>query len=164
MLSEAIVGIGSNMGDKISNVDNAIKALANLKGINVERVSNYYETIPFNVPDKQENYINCCVRLSTVYTVRVLLGICLGIESAMGRERKYRFCPRVIDIDVLAYGKERINDDELIVPHPRIKERAFVMIPMNDVCADKKFGVLDFSEEFKAIDKSGIRMISENKL
>lgn len=152
--------MGTNIGDKIQNIENAVKALSLVPGIEVLEKSNYYETIPFGVPDKQENYINCCLRISTVNSAKVLLGVCLGIEAAMGRVRKHKFCSRIIDIDVLAYDDEIIDSKELVVPHPRIKERAFVMVPLNEVCENQKFGVLDFSVAFKNIDKSGVKLIN----
>ena len=163
-MTEAVLGLGTNMGNRIQNINNAIKALSLVPGVEIVKVSNYYETEPFGVSDKQDKYINCCVRVSTINTAHMLLGVCLGIEAAMGRERIYKFCPRIIDIDVLAYGNECINSNELIIPHPRIKERAFVMLPLDEVCLEHRFGVLDFGLSLSKVDKSGVKLISKDIL
>ena len=157
-MTEAILALGSNLGDKKLNLIRAIKSLNLVPGIETLKVSNFYETEPFGVPDKQENYINCCVRVSTSLSAHVLLGVCLGIEAAMGRTREFKFSSRVIDIDLILYGDFTCDTDELKLPHPGIRERAFVIIPMSDICKEKLFYSFDFSKAFKTIDKSGVTL------
>lgn len=153
---EAVIALGSNKGDRIENLNKAIKSLSYLPEIKINRISNFYETKPFGVPDKQQNYINGCVSLYTNLGAYTLLGGCLGIEAAMGRERKYRFCSRIIDLDLIFYGDQKYNSEELTVPHPRIRERAFVMVPLNDIFKDKKFYDYSFLDALNNICTSDI--------
>lgn len=157
-MSYAILGIGSNIGRRDENLSNAIKALSNLPKTSVVSVSRFYETKPFGVPNKQEDYINCCVLLLTELSPLVLLGSALGIESALGRVRTFRYAERTIDIDLLLYDDVVIDDKDLILPHPRIKERAFVLVPLNDICKEQEFNNFNFKEEYKNIDKEGVRL------
>ena len=158
-MTEAIIALGSNLGYRKSNLNKAIESLRLVPGVKVIKVSNFYETVPFGVPDKQNNYINCCVRISTELSAHALLGDCLGIEAANGRKREFKFSARVLDMDLLLYGGCKYNTQELIVPHPRIRERAFVIIPMGDICENKTFYNFDFSQEFNVIDRSGIKLL-----
>ncbi len=156
ILNEAILGIGSNIGDREKNLNMAIESISLIPNTKILRISKFYETVPFNVPDKQENYFNCCIRLSTRLKPHTLLGACLGIEAAMGRVRKYRFCSRVIDIDLLLYGNYKCSDEDLILPHPRMHERAFVLVPMMDICENMKFYDFNFSSILTKLDLSEV--------
>lgn len=158
-MTEAIISLGSNMGDRKLNLTSAINALETVPGIEIVESSSLYETIPFCVPDEQSNYLNCCVKVSVELSAHALLGVCLGIEAAMGRERKFRFCSRIIDIDLLLYADHTYSTKELTVPHPRIRERAFVIVPMGDLCEDKIFYNFDFSFEFNTLNRTGINLI-----
>lgn len=132
-MNEVFLSLGSNLGNKLENLNSAIKSLDNLIDTKVVDVSNFYETEPFGVPEKQDNYINCCIKLETNLSPEMLMGACLGIESSLGRKRKYKFCSRTIDIDILLYEDKHINKKNLILPHPRMFERAFVLVPLYDV-------------------------------
>ena len=132
-MKEVFLSLGSNLGDKLENLSSAIKYINNLIDTKVIRVSDFYETEPFEVPQKQDNYINCCLKIETNLSPEMLMGACLGIESALGRKRNYRFCPRTIDIDILLYGNEHIHQKNLTIPHPRMFERAFVLVPLHDI-------------------------------
>ena len=159
LLTEAALSLGSNMGDRCQNIKNAIKAIDNLPETKVVKISNYYETEPFGVPDKQERYINCCLKISTNLEPLVLLESCLEIEKKLGRTRQYRFCPRTIDIDLLIYGHELRNEKNLTLPHPRLKERAFVLAPLNDISQNMVFGNINFKQNYKSCDLSTVRPI-----
>ena len=132
------------MGNRKENLNRAIKEINSINNTKVDSVSNYYETEPFGTPDKQNKYINCCIKISTNLKPKNLLEKCLQIEKLMGRTRPYRFAPRIIDIDLLLYENETINTPKLTLPHPRMKKRAFVLIPMNEICEDLKFKSWDF--------------------
>lgn len=132
-MKEVFLSLGSNLGDKLENLSSAIKYINNLIDTKVIYVSGFYETEPFGVPQKQDNYINCCLKLETTLSPQMLMGACLGIESALGRKRDYRFCPRTIDIDILLYENENIHQKNLTIPHPRMFERAFVTVPLHDI-------------------------------
>ena len=156
ILVETILGLGTNIGNKEENLKNAIDSLKRVPKTKIIKVSRIYETKPFDVPDVQDNYLNCCVMLCTNLKPHTILGICLGIESNMGRQRPFKFSSRIIDIDLLLYDNFMCNDNDLILPHPHIKNRAFVMYPLNDLCVNQKFKNFDFSKEFNSINKSEI--------
>ncbi|GMB11002.1 MAG: 2-amino-4-hydroxy-6-hydroxymethyldihydropteridine diphosphokinase [Candidatus Improbicoccus devescovinae] len=149
---QAILGLGSNLGDKLENLKSAIDMISNLINTELEKVSNFYETEPFEVPNAQDRYINCCVKIKTTLSPHVLLGACFGIESALGRTRPFTHASRIIDIDLLLYENTSCTSKELTLPHPGIKFRDFVMIPLRDICPDNKFGNFDFSTEINNLD------------
>lgn len=157
-MNKAILSLGSNLGDKIFYLNKAIKYLKNTTRINFLRKSSFYKTKPFKTPNSQDYYINCCVEILTDLNPFTLLGICLGIESSLGRKRPYKFSPRTIDIDLIYYENQVINTNDLILPHPRMHERAFVLEPLKELYPNgivfgfnfEKFLILcDNSEIFK---------------
>ncbi len=141
MTETAYLALGSNMGEAKINIDTAVAALNLVPGIKVERVSSYYITKPWGVED-QPDFVNACVQVETNLSPQALLGVCLGVEAGMGRVRSVKNGPRVIDIDVLLYNDICINTAELVLPHPRMKEREFVLVPLLDIANDGK--VLNF--------------------
>ena len=147
-MTEAIVSLGSNLGDRKGNIEKALASMKLIPETVLLKVSNFYETKPFKVPDKQGDYINCCAKLETGLDSSIFLGCLLGIEAAMGRERHFKFCARVIDIDLLIFGNEVKNSKNLILPHPRIRERAFVLTPMHDINPNMNFGKFDFNADY----------------
>ena len=126
---KAILGIGTNIGERKKNIALAVEALSKLPGTSVEKLSPMYETKPWGYTE-QNNFINVCVMLETDLSPNALLGACLGIESAMGRLRPFKNSPRIIDIDMLLYEDVKINTKELTIPHPFIRERPFVLVPI----------------------------------
>ena len=159
-MNEAIVSLGSNLGDRFLNIKKAIESIKNLSETEILKISDFYETEPFGVTEKQPAYINCAIKIKTGLPSEILMGTFLGIESVLGRIRTHRFSPRTIDIDLLAYGKEKQNKKNLILPHPRMLERAFVLIPLSDICDDMKFYNIDFKNTIEKLDISGIKKIS----
>lgn len=135
MSSTAYVALGSNMGDSEKNIRDAVAFLDNVPGIKAEQLSDIYKTKPWGY-EKQSDFLNACVRLSVEVSPEALLGACLGIEAAMGRVRSITNGPRVIDIDVIYYIGESRSTKELILPHPRVKERDFVLVPLLQVALD----------------------------
>ena len=129
----AFVGIGTNMGDRISNINSAIEAVKLLPFTKVEDVSNIYETEPWGFKE-QPNFLNGVIKVSTDFSPAALLGALLGIEASMGRVRQIKNGPRVLDLDLLIYDDKVINTKELVLPHPYIMEREFVLKPLCDVC------------------------------
>ena len=95
-----------------------------------------YETAPMGGPPGQGPYLNAVVELRTRLGARQLLEVCQGLEDAAGRVRAERFGPRTLDVDVLLVGDEEVDDDDLTVPHPRMWERAFVLVPLADLAPD----------------------------
>ena len=130
----ALLGLGSNLGDRLANLQEAVDRLGRTEGIAVVRASRVYETAPVGPP--QPDYLNAVVEVETTLGARALLEAGLGIEAAMGRVRAERWGPRTIDVDLLGYGREHIHQPGLTVPHPRMHERAFVLVPLLELQAD----------------------------
>lgn len=126
------LGLGSNLGDRLKNIQNAVALLS--KEISVEKISTIIETDPVGGPP-QEKYLNAVLKAQTDLPARELLEITQKIESSLGRIRTIQNAPRVIDIDILLYGDKNINEKDLIVPHPRMLKRAFVMEPLMEIDA-----------------------------
>jgi 2-amino-4-hydroxy-6-hydroxymethyldihydropteridine diphosphokinase len=132
----AFLGLGSNLGHRLGNLQRAVDLLAGTEGIEVVRSSRVYETPPVGPP--QPDYLNAVVEVATGLGPRGTLEACLEVERHMGRVRDERWGPRVIDLDLLTHGEDDIEEPDLIVPHPRMHERAFVLIPMLEIAADPK--------------------------
>ncbi len=130
----AFVGLGSNLGDRLANLQEAVDRLEKTPGVSVVKTSRVYETDPVGPP--QPDYLNAVAAVETRLSARGLLEGCLAVERAMGRERRERWGPRTIDLDVLGYGREQIDEPGLQVPHPRMHERAFVLVPLLELEAD----------------------------
>ena len=128
----AFLGMGSNLGDSRRLLRDAIDAL----GDGVVAVSPLYETQPVGGPPGQQNYLNLVVELETDQTPRQLLGLCRRLETAAGRVRAERWGPRTLDVDILLVGDVRVDEPDLVVPHPRMHERRFVMAPLADLAPE----------------------------
>lgn len=133
-MNNVYISLGSNLGDKSALLKRAI-------GIFRERVdqhlqvSSFYETDPIGYLD-QDTFLNCVIALETQLDPFSLLAICQRIESDLERVRKIHWGPRTIDCDLILYGDQTIETDQLTVPHPRYKERAFVLVPLIEVCGN----------------------------
>lgn len=132
---KAVLGIGTNIGDRYKNIEDAYGSLSLVPGITILRKSSVYETKPWGYED-QPNFYNSVVEIETSLSPNALLGVCLGVEGAMGRVRQFKNGPRIIDIDVLVYEGAVSNTPELQLPHPRIGERAFVLVPLKELYED----------------------------
>ncbi|AEV34645.1 2-amino-4-hydroxy-6-hydroxymethyldihydropteridine pyrophosphokinase [Pseudovibrio sp. FO-BEG1] len=128
----AALGLGSNLGDTKANIDGAVAALNAVEGISVLKKSSDYRTPPWG-PVPQDDYRNCCITVETVLSPRDLLNAGLDIEKQLGRVRDVRWGPRTIDIDLLIYDHASVEEEGLQVPHPRMGERAFVLIPLTEI-------------------------------
>ncbi len=125
----AYIGLGSNMGDKEAHIRQAVEMVANIPGVNVTGVAPLYKTAPIGLT-RQDWFLNTVAEISTDLAPLPLLHNLQEIENNMGRVRTIRWGPRIIDLDLLLYGQDYINLPELIVPHPRMAERAFVLVPL----------------------------------
>ncbi|HEV7489607.1 MAG TPA: 2-amino-4-hydroxy-6-hydroxymethyldihydropteridine diphosphokinase [Rhodanobacteraceae bacterium] len=133
----AYIGIGSNLDDPERQVQSAIQALARLPESTFMRASRLYRTLPWGMT-AQPPFVNAAVALRTRLAPRALLDALLAIERAHGRRREgTRWGPRTLDLDILLYGDQSVDEDGLRVPHPRIAERAFVLMPLADLDADR---------------------------
>jgi len=131
----AWIGIGANLGDARANVLDAIARLARLPGARLVQTSSLYRTAP--IDSSGDDYVNAVASLDTSLDAHALLQALFAIEQAHGRARPYRNAPRTLDLDLLLYDDEIIDDaPTLIVPHPRMHERAFVLAPLAEVAPD----------------------------
>ena len=125
------VGLGANLGDAQQAVQKASAELANLPLTEWVATSSLYQSSP--VDAQGPDFVNAVVHLKTRLNAIDLLHACQAIENRAGRERPYRNAPRTLDIDILLFGEANIISEELILPHPRMKDRAFVLVPLNEI-------------------------------
>ncbi len=137
----AYVALGSNLGDKESNVKQAIEKIQQSPYNQVLKTSKWYETEPVGYLD-QDHFMNGAIEVKTLLTPKELIQFLLRIEKELGRERTIPNGPRTIDLDVLLYDDEITAFEEIIVPHPRMHERAFVLMPLNDIAPYKMHPIL----------------------
>lgn len=129
---DALIGLGSNIGDKAANIAQAIELLTGEGDIRLVTASRVYRTAPWGVTD-QDWFANACIAVATDLAPHALLARCLGVEQTMKRVRKERWGPRIIDVDVLVYRDCVLNEPDLVVPHPRITQRGFVLVPLHEI-------------------------------
>lgn len=134
-MKTAYLGLGSNVGERLEQLESAIKILDNVEGVQVSQISSVYETEPVGYVD-QPNFLNLCVEVKTELTPQQLLQQCFYTEQQLHRVRDIRWGPRTLDVDILLYEDEIIEEENLIVPHQRMRERSFVLTPLNDIAAD----------------------------
>jgi 2-amino-4-hydroxy-6-hydroxymethyldihydropteridine diphosphokinase len=127
-MSVAYLGLGANLGDARQTLKDAVVCLAQQRTITVLAKSSLYRTAPVDAGG--DDYFNCVVKIETSLPARQLLRLCHTVEEQFGRERPYRNAPRTLDLDILLYGDSSIDEADLIVPHPRLTERAFVLVPL----------------------------------
>jgi len=129
------LGIGSNIGNRKQNCLEAIRLLSENPFISVIKISSLYETEPVGL-ESQSSFINCVIGIETTLDPGRLLDVCREIEESLGRERVAQWGPRTIDIDILLYNNQVINDRDLKIPHPLMHERGFVLIPLAEIAPD----------------------------
>ncbi|MDP8991801.1 MAG: 2-amino-4-hydroxy-6-hydroxymethyldihydropteridine diphosphokinase [Actinomycetota bacterium] len=127
----AFLGLGSNLGDRWAHLRAGVAGVPDLVG-----ASPVYETAPVGGPPGQGPFLNAVVELDTDLGPRQLLEVCRALEQAAGRDRAERFGPRTLDVDVLLVGDLVVDESDLTVPHPRMWERAFVLVPLADLAPD----------------------------
>jgi len=125
----AYLSLGSNLGDRLRNLTKAVRALDRLPDTQVTGISRVYETEPVGVAG-QPDFLNAVVCVETGLSALLLLRECQRIETALLRERPFAHAPRTVDIDILLYNDLQLNDPELTLPHPRMNERNFVLVPL----------------------------------
>lgn len=156
----AYLGIGTNIGDRLQNLIDTVEALNLLPLTKVIEVSNVYETEPVGYAN-QDDFLNIVVSVSTELNAHNLLGAALGIEAGMGRIRTIKNGPRIIDVDLLMYGNEENNTKTLILPHPRMLERNFVLKPLLDLNLENSFYSREKLE--KLLTDDGVNFYCDNK-
>ena len=152
---EAYLGLGSNLGDRARYLADAITLLRALPDLRVTAVSPVYDTKPVGAVG-QPNYLNLVAAIETDLAPRALLAACQEIENRLGRTREVRWGPRTLDIDVLCYGEHLAADPELTLPHPRLAERAFVLVPLATLAPGLRFNGRSVVELAAAADSSEV--------
>ncbi|MDX2288604.1 MAG: 2-amino-4-hydroxy-6-hydroxymethyldihydropteridine diphosphokinase [Hyphomicrobiaceae bacterium] len=152
---EAIVALGSNIGDKAAHLTRALRLLTRSGEISVRAVSRYYQTPPWGKTD-QDWFLNACARVETTLGPHALLERCLATETEMGRVRAEKWGPRIIDLDVLAHGQTSMATADLTLPHPHITVRAFVLAPLADVAPDLCLEGRAVRDWLAEIDRTGV--------
>ncbi|ABR48322.1 2-amino-4-hydroxy-6-hydroxymethyldihydropteridine pyrophosphokinase [Alkaliphilus metalliredigens QYMF] len=157
-MAKVYLGLGSNMGDKKNYIDEAIQMLKQHECFTVTKISSYYETDPVGYED-QDVFLNVVVEGDTTLTPYYLLGYCNGIEEALNRKRLIRWGPRTIDVDILLYENFTSRKKKLTVPHPRMTERAFVIIPLHEIASNITIGGNAIKNIIKILEDQGIRKV-----
>lgn len=156
----AYLGVGTNIGDRLQNLIDTTIALRLLPLTEIVEISNVYETEPVGY-DNQNDFLNIVVSVSTELTAENLLGAALGIEASMGRVRTIKNGPRIIDVDLLMYGDEEYNKKTLVLPHPRMLERNFVLNPLLDLNLKESYYSREKLENLLTND--GVSFYCDNK-
>jgi 2-amino-4-hydroxy-6-hydroxymethyldihydropteridine diphosphokinase len=141
----AFVGAGANLGDRAQTIAQAIERLGQTKGVRVVRVSSLLENPAVGGPEDSPAYLNAVIEITTTLGGHELLHRLLDIERELGRLRRQRWEPRTIDLDLLLYGERVISSDELVVPHPLMHERRFVLAPLAEIAPDVVHPTLQMS-------------------
>jgi 2-amino-4-hydroxy-6-hydroxymethyldihydropteridine diphosphokinase len=128
----AYLGLGSNLGERVEYLQMAVDGLAATGGVEVIAVSRVYETEPVGGPE-QPDYLNAVVAVDTTLAPRDLLEVAQRLEREAQRVRKERWGPRTLDVDILLFGDDEVDEPDLVIPHPRWRERDFVMAPLADL-------------------------------
>lgn len=149
LVVKAYIALGSNLGDRRQHLARALDMIVDRVGS-----SSVYETEPVGGPPGQQPYWNMVVELATARTPRELLEMCRAIEQDCGRVRAERWGPRTLDADVLLVGDLVVDEPDLVVPHPRMWERAFVLVPLAEVAPE-------FAPRLVGLDTSGVRKLPE---
>lgn len=131
-MNQVYIGLGTNIEPRESYLKKAIHQLFQHDAINITKQSSIYETEPVGFTE-QSHFLNMVLEINTSLTPLALLDVCQGIESHLGRERVIRFGPRTIDLDILLYNNENMKTERLTIPHPRMHERGFVLIPLAEI-------------------------------
>jgi 2-amino-4-hydroxy-6-hydroxymethyldihydropteridine diphosphokinase len=130
-----VIALGSNLGDRLDNLQGALDALFDSPGLSFVAVSPVFQTAPVGGPG-QPDYLNAVLIAETLLPARAILERCQGVEASLGRTRDERWGPRTLDLDLIVYGDEVSDDPVLTLPHPRAHERAFVLTPWCEADAD----------------------------
>jgi 2-amino-4-hydroxy-6-hydroxymethyldihydropteridine diphosphokinase len=159
-MPEALLALGGNVGDVRDRFRNALAMLCTGAEVSLIARSRSYLTPPWGVED-QPRFINCCAAIETTLSPHELLRRVQSVERAFGRDRakERRWGPRPLDIDIIAYDDVTMNDPDLTLPHPRLFERAFVLVPLADIAADRLIAGVRVKDALARIDATGIERL-----
>jgi 2-amino-4-hydroxy-6-hydroxymethyldihydropteridine diphosphokinase len=160
-LAEAFIALGGNIGDVRATFDRAISLLCEDSDVRLAARSSDYRTPPWGVTD-QPPFINAVIAISTTLAPHALLARAQACERALGRDRdrEQHWGPRTIDLDILAYDDLVRNDEALTLPHPRLFERAFVLVPLAEIAPDRVIAGIRIDDALKRVDTTGIEKLA----
>ena len=161
----AYIGFGSNIGDRLVHIQNAIQTLSKTEGITLQKISSLYKTDPVGY-EAQAQFLNGVAAIHTTLSPLSLLHTLKDIETAIGRKHRIRWGPREIDLDILIYGDLCVQTEKLIIPHPEMHLRGFVLVPLAEIAPDLVHPVFQVSiqtllnhfEDDKTVSESGFRI------
>jgi 2-amino-4-hydroxy-6-hydroxymethyldihydropteridine diphosphokinase len=159
-MAEAFVGFGGNVGDVRNTLDRAVRAFCDGQEVRLLARSSDYRTAPWGVAD-QPSFVNLCIAIETGLQPRPLLDRALAVEKNFGRDRagERRWGPRSLDIDILVYDDVTLDESGLSLPHPRLFERAFALIPLAEIRPDLTIGGVTIADALRRLDASGIERL-----
>jgi 2-amino-4-hydroxy-6-hydroxymethyldihydropteridine diphosphokinase len=159
-MAEALVALGGNVGDARATLDRAVAALCDGEAVRLIARSSDYRTPPWGVED-QAPFVNLCLLVATTLSPHALLERGLAVERALGRDRarERRWGPRTIDIDLIAYDDLALEEPRLTLPHPRLFERAFVLVPLAEIVPDRVIAGVRVADALTRIDTGGIERL-----
>ena len=159
---KAWLGLGGNLGDVTVAMADALKLLNASESISVTAVSGIYKTPPWGLED-QPWFKNCCAEIETSLEPEALLEACQNVERAGKRERIVRWGPRTIDVDILIYDGVEQTEQRLTIPHPRITERAFVLVPLTEIAPNLMLNTKTIADHAAAIEHDGIELENSDR-
>jgi 2-amino-4-hydroxy-6-hydroxymethyldihydropteridine diphosphokinase len=159
-MAEALIALGGNIGDVCATFDRAVELLCDGSDVRLIARSSDYRTPPWGVPD-QPPFINSCLVVDTILAPRGLLDLARRIETMLGRNRanEQRWGPRTLDIDLIAYDDVTLDLPDLQLPHPRLFERAFVLLPLAEIAPERSIGGITVRDALARVDASGIEKL-----
>jgi 2-amino-4-hydroxy-6-hydroxymethyldihydropteridine diphosphokinase len=161
-MAEALVGFGGNMGDVRVTLSRAVALFCDGRDVKLAARSADYRTPPWGVAD-QPPFVNLCVAVATTLSPEALLARALEVERALGRDRarEQRWGPRSVDIDLLAYDDIVLDEPGLTLPHPRLLERAFVLVPLAEIAPNRVIAGTRIRDALASVDTSGIERLTQ---
>ena len=163
-MAEALVGLGGNIEEVRATLDRAVAAFCDESDVRLVAQSSDYATPPWGVVD-QPPFVNRCITIETKLTPRALLDRALAVERTLGRDRtrERRWGPRPVDIDLLAYDDVALAEPDLTLPHPRLFERAFVLVPLAEIVPDRVIAGVRVRDALARVDTRGIEKLDPRK-
>jgi 2-amino-4-hydroxy-6-hydroxymethyldihydropteridine diphosphokinase len=158
-MTKCAIALGSNLGDSLNTLESSLNILNQTPGINLIKASSWYQTKPIGPP--QPDYVNSCALLEVQQKPEELLILLQAIELQFGRKRTEHWGPRTLDLDLLLYDQLILNTNNLQIPHPRMRERAFVLVPLAEIASDwiEPVSGVAIAELVQKIDCSGVKLL-----
>ena len=159
-MTAAWLALGGNVGDSRTMLDRAVSLLCDGDDVRLKARSSDYRTPPWGVTD-QPPFVNLCIAIDTTLTPQELLARAQDVERALGRDRakEQRWGPRTVDIDIIAYGDLKLDEGALTLPHPRLFERAFVLVPLAEIAPELRIGGVRIQDAAAKIDAAGVEKL-----